>query len=417
MKQLVIIILLSICSHVFSQQPVFATENGALYSIDLNNCSKRLVGIGVELVDIAFTPDGRLWGLSNGAIYRVDTSNASSTFIGQTLIGGVSLESLNDSVLLSEYEDSLWEININTLKTYNLGNIGYAAAGDLVWYDNDLYMSSHQLIRIVLNSTNTMILSSVPVDSFDNPIPECEGLATASFPGLENSIVGFCTRDYNAYKICPIDGSYQLLCPLMGEFAGAASIRLPTQDPLPTSCADILPVTLLNFTSTLINKTVKLLWQTAMEINSSYFLIERSADGLNFSTIGTITAADVNNNIKQYSFLDDGPLAVNYYRLKEVDLNGKYAYSNILSVKIPQTQVLNIIDNPVQNLLELQINTSSTQLNYVTILDFAGRKLKYFNMKNGVQNIDVSFLPTGNYILQLVTTDGEVYSIHFIKAL
>jgi hypothetical protein len=419
MKRIIIILFVFIWVKGIAQQPIFIDGQNLIYSVNINNCTKRLVGSGTQAYgDIAFTPDGNLWGIANGGIYQIDTSNANSILIGYTQTGGVSLVALNDSVLLSEFKDSLWAININTLKKYNLGDIGYPASGDLTWYDNDLYMSAGLLlIKIVLNTSNTAIISSEPVNSFTiNPLPpDCEGLATASFPGLENSIIGFSTANTNVYKICPIDGSSQLLCPLMGQFAGAASIRLPTQNPLPTSCAKILPVNLLNFTSTILPNAVKLQWQTASEINSSYFLIERSVDGINFSTIGKVNAAGSSNILKQYSFVDNAPLGENYYRLKEVDLNGNYTFSNILSVKMPQANALNIIQNPVQNNLQFTIDNLQSSTNYLSIFDFTGRRVNSFTAQNGVQDIDVSFLTSGTYVLQMITADGQVYDKVFVK--
>jgi hypothetical protein len=370
-----------------------------------------------EFGDIAFTPDGKLWGFENGLLFRIDTTNAETTLVGIIAINGVSLVDLNDSVLLMESKDSLWEINVNNLKAINIGNIGYSASGDLTWYDNNLYMTSGGLlIKIILNSANTNIISSNPINTINTPIPECYGIATASFPGLENSIIGWSRQ--SSYKICPIDGTYQLLCnPTVVSVPGAANIRLPIQNPLPTSCTDILPVQLINFTSSILNKTVNLQWETTAEINSDYFLIERSSDGINnFSNIGKVTAAGNSNSIKQYSFIDNDPFSVNYYRLKEVDLNGKYTYSKILQVNMPQSQALNIIGNPVQNSLQVQVNVSTSQTNYLSIFDFTGRRLKAFNAQKGIQRIDVSALQDGIYVLQMITADGQVYEKTFVKS-
>jgi hypothetical protein len=185
-----------------------------------------------------------------------------------------------------------------------------------------------------------------------------------------------------------------------------------------SSCS--LPVDLLNFTATSINNTVKLQWQTTNEINSDYFTIERSSDGLSFSGIGKVNAAGNSNGLKQYEFIDQTPLSQGrgvggeaYYRLKEVDLDGNYKYSNILLVKMPQVQPLIIMGNPVQN--NLQINIASSQTNYLSIFDFTGRRLNSFTAQSGVQNIDVSSLTAGTYVLQMITADGQVYDKVFVK--
>ena len=225
---------------MFSQQPIFVTiAGGDLYSLDLTNCSSRFVGsTGFGFGDIAFTPDGRLWGIVSGQLYQIDTSTANVTLIGSSPYIGVSMVALNDSIMLVELGTKLYGVKNTDASSYYIDSIGYGACGDLTWYDNDLYMTTcNRLIKIVLNGTNTAILSSTPVNLISNPIPGCEGVATASFVGDYNSIIGFSSQD--AYKICQIDGTYQLLCPTIvpNGIPGGASIRLAVQSPLPTACS------------------------------------------------------------------------------------------------------------------------------------------------------------------------------------
>ncbi len=176
----------------------------------------------------------------------------------------------------------------------------------------------------------------------------------------------------------------------------------------------LLPVELLNFTYTLVNRTVELKWQTAEEISSDYFLIEHSADGVNFTAIGKVAAAGNSGSLKEYGFVDEEPLAVNYYRLKEVDFNGHFMYSDVLLVKMVGGTALNIIQNPVGNSLEVEVNGSS-QTNELVIYDFSGRRLKTVNVGNGVQRVDVSSFPAGSYLVEMVEGDGEVARRRFVK--
>jgi hypothetical protein len=238
MKRLFLIPFLLFCSEVFSQQPIFATIGGGdLYSFDLTNCTRHFIGsTGQGFGDIAFTSDGRLWGIIDGTLYNIDTVTANATLIGNYGVGGVSLVGLNDSTLLVESGLKLYGIRTTNATSYYIDTIGYSAAGDLTWYDDDLYMvtSAGQIIRMVLNKTYTAILSVTPIGS---SVPTCEGAVTASFVGDYNSIVGF--NGPNLIKICQIDGSYQMFCPSLniGGTPGAASIRLPVQNPQPTSCS------------------------------------------------------------------------------------------------------------------------------------------------------------------------------------
>jgi hypothetical protein len=406
MKRFIFILLIFIGVKGFGQQPIFIAEGANIYSLNLTNCAYRFIGKSnvSAFNDIAFTPDGNLWGISSG-LYKIDTSTAFATFIGisQVTSGAVSLVALNDSILLAEDFDSLWGINVKNAESYNMGNIGYVAVGDLSWLGNNLYMTGdNQLIKIVLNSDYSKVISATPLNSMNNPIPLCLGLTTATING-QDTLIGF--AGLNAYTLSSINGTFNLFCSSIPSADGAASLSFPQN----------LPVSLIDFGYEILNTTVHLQWQTTSEINSSYFLIERSVDGVNFSGIGKVNAAGNSTALKQYSFIDNTPLNTNYYHLKEVDLDGKYTYSKILQVNIPQTQALILLGNPVQNNLQIQINNSTLSTNYLSIFDFSGRRLKTFNAQNGVQNIDVSFLSSGTYMLQLITADGKVFDKPFVK--
>jgi hypothetical protein len=408
MKPFIFIVLVFVGVKGFGQQPVFVNDGrGNLYSLNLNNCTSRLIGnTGQSFQDIAFTPNGNLWGISENSLYQIDTTNALIKLIGFSYPGTFTsgLVALNDSTLLGDYNDSLYGINTKNSEGFNIGYIGYEDCGDLSWVDNILYMNTcAQLIRINFNSNYTNIINSYPINNLNSSLPQMYGLATTMINGI-NKLVGFA----GPYAISTLDGTYQEICENLDTIGayGAASMSFPSS----------LPVNLLNFTSTLLNNSVKLQWQTTSEINSSYFLIERSFDGVNFSGISKVNAAGNSTSLKQYSFIDQTPLAGEaFYRLKEVDLDGKYVYSKILLVKMPQANTLNIIGNPVQNVLQIQIDNSTLSTNYLSIFDFSGRRLKTFNAQCGLQNIDVSFLSAGSYILQLITADGKVFDKPFVK--
>lgn len=237
MKNILLALLLTVSLPSFSQEPIFATiAGGDLYAFNLENCTRRFIGsTGQGFGDIAFTPNGELWGIVGGELYQIDTATANATLVGSTGLEAVSLVGLNDSTLLAESGAKLYKIHTTDASFTYVDTIGYQAAGDLTWYDDDLYIvtSSEPIIRIVLNSSITAILSVTPIGI---SAPTCEGAVTASFDGEYNSIVGF--SGPNLIKICQIDASVQKLCPDLniGGTPGAASLRLPTQSPVPESC-------------------------------------------------------------------------------------------------------------------------------------------------------------------------------------
>lgn len=236
MKKLILGIFISITFNAFAQQQIYATTyNLELYSFNLTNCTRQFKGYTGLFLDIAFTPNGKLWGINGSQLYQIDTATAKHTFVGSIPIPAVSLVEYNDTILLAEYNMKLYSINILNAKTSEIGLIGYSADGDLTWYDDDLYMvtSQGQIVKIELDVPKLKIIN---VTKINNSTPKCEGAITASFTGEYNSIIGF--NYENIIKICHLDGTSQMLCPNInpGNITGGASIRLAKQTPLPNSC-------------------------------------------------------------------------------------------------------------------------------------------------------------------------------------
>ncbi len=102
-----------------------------------------------------------------------------------------------------------------------------------------------------------------------------------------------------------------------------------------------VPIELLNFNANQLGKQVKLDWQTATEINNDFFLIERTADGINFETIDTIGGAGNSIHTLSYFTFDEVPLkGVSYYHLKQVDFNGDFSFSQLRSVNFDGSEII-----------------------------------------------------------------------------
>ncbi|MFM1745831.1 MAG: hypothetical protein RLZZ630_1768 [Bacteroidota bacterium] len=108
-----------------------------------------------------------------------------------------------------------------------------------------------------------------------------------------------------------------------------------------------LPVELLSFTAKIQKEVVVLDWATASEMNSDFFEVQRSTDGLNYTELGRVTAAGNSNVLVRYSFNDNQPVrGVNYYRLRQVDIDGTETFSPIRSVNYIPGKVT-VFPNPV----------------------------------------------------------------------
>jgi hypothetical protein len=246
-RKLILGLGIAISLNSYGQDQVFATISGGdLYSFDLENCTRNFVGsTGQGFGDIAITPNGQLWGTVTGSLYQIDPNTANATLIGSTGLNAVSLVALNDTILLAESGLNLVGINTNTAETFYIDTIGYQASGDLTWYDNYLFMvtSLGMIIRIELSETFSSIENVTPIGS---GIPTCEAAISASFPGEINAIIGFSGPDL--LKICPIDGTYEILCQELnvGGTPGAAASRLGNQLPAPSLCIPTSVAYLLN---------------------------------------------------------------------------------------------------------------------------------------------------------------------------
>jgi PQQ-dependent dehydrogenase (s-GDH family) len=188
-----------------------------------------------------------------------------------------------------------------------------------------------------------------------------------------------------------------------------------------------LPLDLLSFTGHLQNdNSVLLNWKTENEINTSHFAIERSIDGNRFSGIGNVPASGRNStgNSFNYSFTDND--AANqlsqriYYRLKMIDIDGTYKYSNIVSVSLPLTTgKLSISPNPVVR--EVKVTIASPEDGQVQwkLLDNVGRVMmkgaEHVNKGAGNNfSINMNRLPAGTYYLS-VTGAGNDQNVKMQK--
>ncbi|HEV7620415.1 MAG TPA: T9SS type A sorting domain-containing protein [Flavisolibacter sp.] len=169
---------------------------------------------------------------------------------------------------------------------------------------------------------------------------------------------------------------------------------------------DVLPVQLYSFTATIKNSEVILNWQTAAEKNSSYFEIQRSADGINFSHVGKVLARGNGIGDQNYSFTDVKPASpISFYRLRIADKDLKQTFSKILSVRFDAAVMpLLVFPNPVKDALNIQLNNTAGPL-VISVFDASGRLVKVLNMESPAGTItismDVSSLQKGIYFIKV----------------
>lgn len=215
------------------------THTGDIYTITPDSCGYRFIcSANQPFVDIAFTPDGRLWGNTSDSLFRIDTTNGHTIPIGQIPSGSNALLGMNDSTLLIDAFQYLYAIKTTNASTRLIGYTGYFADGDITWLGKDLYMMSMGvLVKIVLNSNYTSIVG------IDSTIIEhaiyTPGLTTAYIENLGYTLIALPGGD-KIYKIDTALTAYQLKCtlPVLYTAFGASSFVFPP-DPLPVSVRDV----------------------------------------------------------------------------------------------------------------------------------------------------------------------------------
>lgn len=175
----------------------------------------------------------------------------------------------------------------------------------------------------------------------------------------------------------------------------------------------VFPVEFLSFTAIQDQEIVRLNWVTARELHSDYFAIERRISSGNWEELGSVPAAGYSEEIQQYSFLDKkAPNGIIYYRLRQVDLDGNFAYSDQVEVQLDYPDII-YYPNPVSHILTLR-NPGSTSL-HIEMLDFTGRGVYSFDLAQGQSKINLANLPLGVYNMRIKNSDGRVRSVRLVK--
>ncbi|MBX2930306.1 MAG: T9SS type A sorting domain-containing protein [Chitinophagaceae bacterium] len=208
---------------------------------------------------------------------------------------------------------------------------------------------------------------------------------------------------------------------------GCESNRVAVTATIDNSPTCGLPVTYSSFTGRKEGNTNLLEWTTATESNNLGFELQRSADGRSYSKLDFISskADNGNSNIAlSYTYNDDKPLASNnYYRLKQMDKDGRVNYSNVVLLKgekATQVSITGVYPNPTRNTLNVSIASPSTERVSIVVTDISGKVLiqqqVVLNSGDNIHNLDVSRLSQGTYLIKTICNNGcESAVIKFAK--
>ncbi|MFN5417846.1 MAG: lectin-like domain-containing protein [Flavobacteriia bacterium] len=182
----------------------------------------------------------------------------------------------------------------------------------------------------------------------------------------------------------------------------------------------LLPVELMSFNAYCFKNYRKIYWTTASENNNAYFTVEKSYDGVHFSTLEIVPSNSLKNGITSYEISDeDLTIKTVYYRLSQTDLNGVTKTFDMISsncnTKINSLTIENVFDNSEEIILD--INCINEIEHHIKLIDNTGRIVmeKILNPSKGMNNVQLSKekLSTGLYILQ-IENDSQKVSKRFL---
>lgn len=175
--------------------------------------------------------------------------------------------------------------------------------------------------------------------------------------------------------------------------------------------ATSLPVSFLYFTASQKNeRAIVLAWKSSREINSSYFEVQKSNDGILYMAIGRIAAAGATGVATDYNFTDQEPInGPNYYRLKQVDLDGRFVYtpSRLVRFEERSNALVKYYPNPTTGILNILVTGQlKTEAKIINVFNATGEVI--WQLKAGLTNlgvipVDLSGFTKGIYFIQVKT--------------
>jgi pregnancy-associated plasma protein-A len=247
------------------------------------------------------------------------------------------------------------------------------------------------------------------------------------------------SQNLSSIQLVKVPGQISSVTPASPNAAGTVTLATPTIGTLGSNTAltynftngfsgfgagapgtSPLPIGLLDFNGRLGNGNILLNWSTSTEQNSKTFEIDRSFDGANFLPIGNVPAAGNSATRRDYSFTDPGITSdTDYYRLKEIDLDGHFNYSKIVLITTHPAPIFTVEPNPFTDGLDLFFVQAPSGAVQIRLLDITGRALwrRTDVPASGTRlhlNLPGSSLSAGVYLLE-VNTGTNIYVQRVLK--
>ena len=308
------------------------------------------------------------------------------------------------------------------IELYNDPNNAGGALGDAIFEDSsNIPGSKWDTIKVAGDADDAFVLAGSSPNLTDKE-PTTQQLTGAHYTTFKAGKVIVATEKLPAQTLGDGDGTeYEYAIKPTGNIVAGAiyyfrvdAANYPAGIPLPSLAAsEALPIKLSSFSAKSEGKFIRLEWTTASELNNDHFDIQRSGNGTSWEIIGTVKGKGTSSGISSYVAYDNAPLqGLNYYRLKQVDNNGKSAVSEIKLMKFfgVNKAFISVSPNPTRSAINFKIENEDVS-NVTAILTDANGKVihqeKFTKIQaNTVNKLNLNQQPAaGMYILK-ITTDG-----------
>lgn len=173
------------------------------------------------------------------------------------------------------------------------------------------------------------------------------------------------------------------------------------------------PVEWLDFRGFSNKENVVLQWSTAMEINNDHFQIEQLVDGITAEVLGSVDGKGTTDQVSNYQFFAPHPIGSQaYYRIKQVDIDGKHSYSSVIEINLSPASIVDMRVRPYGDQIEVFVMNDENRTVDLRVMSVSGQMVyqtrKSLTVGNNILNIYPGSLSAGVYILQLYSSQGNV---------
>ncbi len=282
---------------------------------------------------------------------------------------------------------------------------GANATGNCTEYELAITVSVPDGSTISITVTNAACGASGTFDSTDEIIFRANGLETI----IAGNVAQTATRCYDNTSASPKDVVFGFRSNRRDEFANYSYL---ISSGTGTSCTVLAPLP-VKFSALEVEnkgKAINLAFSTLSEVNNDYFTIERSADGLTFDDIARIAGAGNSGEELSYQYADNSPVSgINYYRIRQTDYDGTFAYSEIVSATVGSRDAFTLTPRVTNDVLEIR---SSDDNNTASVYTLTGNLVKTISFVGQTSTISIADLAAGMYIVRLSNTvDNQSFKI------